>query len=185
MEQKEYEITNIVCEGDKKIAISIDNFNNQVEKRGAEIPIILKRFLGIDMGGFKKKDQNGNLEFAKEYGITIEGMTEIIKYLKLGKIEENEDRIEFLMNMFTRIGGCPEFDIFYNYYLDKKKIEKIKKDNIYNPQNPSEDNLNKYTWIVMFLNVNDTPNKYEGWDLSGKVPNQVSTYYYRKLKIEN
>ena len=185
MAEKKSEITNIVCEGDKKIAICIDNFNSQVESRGAEIPIILKRFLGIDMGGFKKKDQNGNLEFAKEYGITIEGMTEIIKFLKLGKIEENEDRIEFLMDMFTRIGGCPEFDIFYNYYLDKKKIEKIKKDNIYNPQNPSEDNLNKYTWVVMYLNSHDSPTKYEGWDLSGKVPKQVYTWYYRKLKIEN
>ena len=185
MTENKSEITNIVCEGDKKIAISIDNFNSQVESRGAEIPIILKRFLGIDMGGFKKKDQNGNLEFAKEYGITIEGMTEIIKFLKLGKIEEKEDRIEFLMDMFTRIGGCHEFDIFYNNYFNKKKIEKENKDNIYNPQNPSDDYLHNYTWIILTINSHDAPAKFEGWGVGDKVSRNSSTFYHRKLKIEN
>jgi hypothetical protein len=43
MEEKKSEITIIVCEEDKKIAISIENFNSQVEDRGEKIPDILKR----------------------------------------------------------------------------------------------------------------------------------------------
>ena len=185
MLEEKSEITNIVCEGDKKIAISIDNFNSQVQSRHAEIPIILKKFLGIDMGGFKEKDKNGNLEFAKEYGITIKGMTEIIKFLKFGKVEENKDCLEFLMEMFIRIGTCPEFDIFYNNYFNKKKIEQENKDKIYNPQNPSDDGKLKYTWNIFTPNPHDAPAKFEGWDVGDQVLRNNDKFYYRKLKIEN
>ena len=184
MEQKEYKITNIVCEGDKKIAISIDKLNFLVEERGSEIPRILKIFLGIDMAGFKKKDQNSNLQFAKEYGITIEGMTEIIKFLKFGIVEDDEDNFNLLFEMFTRLGGCPEFDKYYNNYLQNKKIKEETKINSYNPQNPTDDYLHKYDWNILEINMNDKPCKFEGWSVCDNVYLEPNKFYFRKLKIE-
>jgi hypothetical protein len=112
-------------------------------------------------------------------------MIQIIKFLKFGKVEEKEDCLEFLMDMFTRIGGCNEFDIFYNNYFNKKKIEQENKDNIYNPQNPSDDYLHKYNWIILTINSHDSQNKFEGWDVCDTVPKDFYNFYFRKLKIEN
>ena len=185
MEEKN-DIINIVCFNDKKLVISINELNIQVKERGSEIPRILKRFLGIDMAGFKQKNQNSNLLFAKEYGITIEGMAEIIKFLKFGIVEDDDDdNYNFLFEMFTRIGGCPEFDKYYNNYLQNKKIKEEEKNNSYNPQNPTDDYLNKFDWKILAVNLHDNLEKFEGWSVCDKVYLETNKFYFRKLKIEN
>ena len=106
----------------------------------------------------------------------------LLCFIKNGYLPFRDDlnNLENINLMCHKLGGILSFDEYY-----KIQYNSIKNDNnYYNPQMPSEDNLNLYNWIIYdHTNIYNFKETFFDYDFAHTFRKGISQYTYcKKLK---
>lgn len=100
------------------------------------------KLFDLENDEFVNKNQC-NLEFEK-WKINLHEWLLIISYIKNGYLKHciNMTTVEGMYNLANQLGGIPSLDDYYVTFFNQNTCD------IYSPDIPESDYLNKYRWVV-------------------------------------
>lgn len=158
-----------------KIICSFDEVIQFNPKNKDTLPPVIQRMLGLVEGEFAppKTDEEGNLTFAKDFGVSRVVLLRLFLFFRTGVLPDAPLKVEEMTSYMEIFGGCDKLDAAVNSLHTTIVQEKM---NAYNPMTPEEDVLHEYIWCQSMRNPDE-----EGWSVTILIPD-TSSFYYRKQK---
>jgi len=143
------DIVEVVCADDKVLFVNLTAL-----RETADVPGVLKRFLGIDDGGFAPpcRDKEERLDFARRLGVTLGGLAACVGFM-LDPHEQGHD-LTRLVSVWNLLGGPPASFRHVRHCVEEQERAAAAREaqqehqRQLNPMTPEQDTLRTYTWTV-------------------------------------